>query len=60
MKQSFVSMLTLAAAVGSSAVALAQAPAGAPKIATIQFNAAVFQTNEAQRDFNEVETRWTD
>jgi hypothetical protein len=50
MKQSYFSMLTLAAVVGSSAVALSQAaPTGAaPRIATIAFNAAVFQTNEAQ------------
>lgn len=55
-------MLTLAAAVGVSSVALSQAaPAsssGTPKIATLAFNAAVFQTNEAQRDFNEVQKKF--
>lgn len=62
MKYSFVSMLTLAAAFGASSAALSQAaPAassGTPKIATIAFNAAVFQTNEAQRDFNEVQKKF--
>ena len=58
-------MLTLAAAVGCSSVALSQAasvpsaaPSGALKIATIAFNPAVFQTNEAQRDFAEVQKKF--
>jgi outer membrane protein len=69
MKHSFFSMLTLAAAVGCSSVALSQAsavpsavpsaaPTGALKIATIAFNPAVFQTNEAQRDFAEVQKKF--
>jgi outer membrane protein len=65
MKHSFFSMLTLAAAVGCSSVALSQAasvpsaaPSGALKIATIAFNPAVFQTNEAQRDFAEVQKKF--
>jgi outer membrane protein len=58
-------MLTLAAALGCSSVALSQASAvpsgttsGAIKIATIAFNPAVFQTNEAQRDFAEVQKKF--
>ena len=71
MKHSFFSMLTLAAALGCSSVALSQAaalsqtaavpsatPTGALKIATIAFNPAVFQTNEAQRDFAEVQKKF--
>jgi len=64
MKHPFFSMLTLAAALGCSSVALSQASAvptatsGAIKIATIAFNPAVFQTNEAQRDFAEVQKKF--
>jgi outer membrane protein len=60
MKHPFFSMLTLAAALGCSSVALSQtaAPSGAPRIATIAFNPAVFQTNEAQRDFAEVQKKF--
>jgi outer membrane protein len=64
MKLSYVSMLTIAAALGSSTVAFSQAaaatttPGAAPKIATIAFNATVSQTNEFQRDFNEVQKKF--
>jgi outer membrane protein len=67
MKLSYVSMLTIVAALGSSTVALSQGAAAttaattaasSPKIATIAFNATVSQTNEFQRDFNEVQKKF--
>lgn len=65
MKLSYVSMLTIAAALGSSTVAFSQAAAATttgaattPKIATIAFNATVSNTNEFQRDFNEVQKKF--
>ena len=65
MKLSYVSMLTIAAALGSSTVAFSQAAAATtttvattPKIATIAFNATVSQTNEFQRDFTEVQKKF--
>ena len=62
MKRSLALALTLASGMVLSAAAQSPAPAAAPagptKIAVIEFQAAVAQTNEFQRNFGDLQKKW--
>jgi outer membrane protein len=62
MKHSLVFVFLLASGVALSAPAQTPsapaAPAGAPKIAVISFQAAVGQTNQGQRDFSDLQKKF--
>ncbi len=50
--------LSAAAQTATSAPAAAAAPAGPPKVAVIEFQAAVTSTNEFQRDFGDLQKKF--
>ena len=66
MKRTFATFLTLAASLAFSAsaqtspapAAAAAAPAGPAKVAVIEFQAVVTQTNEFQRDFGDLQKKY--
>jgi len=62
MKRNFASILALASGLALSAAAqtspAAAAPAGPTKIAVVEFQAVVSQTNEFQRDFGDLQKKY--